>query len=462
MGLGVVGTYCDNCGTYFLLEGKLSEQSWAPKGFLERLGDRFSSPKSIIIGSAALLVLFVAFWGLLHLQPRGAAKQIATLAPVASEESPSDTNETASPAPVVVAPEIAKLPSSATQSALGASAPITSLVSTGAVPHPLAPPENALDDKKVGEAIRRAAHYLLSRYDPETCLVKNVFPSPQGENALCVYALLQCNDAISDPDLTARSSFMSAAIEAMKNQPIDARFETYGRSLRANALALVDRSADRSVLTNDVGWLLSAQREGAYTYAMPAGDADRQAQVWDNSNSQYGLLGVWAGAEAGMSIPDSYWREVQSHWAGCQNADGSFGYSEGRDGALSMTAAGVATLFIVHDFLALTAPTGSDSRSAALMKALAWMNDGDRILQEPSNPHFRTYALYGITRAGLASGCKFFGRHDWYTELALRQLKLQHADGSFGDSIDTAFTLLFLARASSDPLQQADDGWRHA
>jgi hypothetical protein len=62
--------------------------------------------------------------------------------------------------------------------------------------------------------------------------------------------------------------------------------------------------------------------------------------------------------------------------------------------------------------------------------------------------YFTSYALYSVARAGLASGYKFFGKHDWYTELATQVLLSQRADGGFGDPIDSAFALLFLARGS--------------
>ena len=44
---------------------------------------------------------------------------------------------------------------------------------------------------------------------------------------------------------------------------------------------------------------------------------------WDNSNSQYGLLGVWAGAEVGMEVPDEYWQSVEQHWVSTQFKTGS-------------------------------------------------------------------------------------------------------------------------------------------
>ena len=72
---------------------------------------------------------------------------------------------------------------------------------------------------------------------------------------------------------------------------------------------------------------------------------------------------------------------------------------------------------------------------------------------------------------GLASGFKYFGQHDWYSELAKQLVVEQHLNGSWGNDngladvgigngseqtlIDTAYTLLFLARPASDFIQQA-------
>ena len=69
-----------------------------------------------------------------------------------------------------------------------------------------------------------------------------------------------------------------------------------------------------------------------------------------------------------------------------------------------------------------------------------------------------------MERAGLATGLKHFGTHDWYKEGASILLKLQAPDGHWFDSklnrkepvsrldstwaetLDTAYCLLFLAR----------------
>ncbi len=187
---------------------------------------------------------------------------------------------------------------------------------------------------------------------------------------------------------------------------------------------------------------------------MPAATLKTDRNYGDNSNSQYGLLGVWAGTEVGIKVPSSYWQAVQNHWIVSQNADGSMGYTLGDAARLSMTAAGVASLCIAHDFLAQSVPLGIDSRSPALLRVLAWMSQDDHAVSVGGSiqPHFASYALYSVARAGLASGYKYFGKHDWYVELAMRLLPGQANDGSFGDGIDTGFALLFL-RASSGHVQ---------
>jgi len=183
--------------------------------------------------------------------------------------------------------------------------------------------------------------------------------------------------------------------------------------------------------------------------------------VWDNSNSQYGVLGVWAGAEVGVEVPDKYWTSVRDHWRRAQLPSGQWGYAHGYDGSYSMTVGGVATLLIAHDYIEaplLGAKTaGRKPYDDFLTASLAFLEHGDNVMDitqtAPRQLYFTGYNLFGLERVGLASGLKYFGNHDWYVELTAKMLPLQHPNGSWGQAdrgrdaiIDTSYLLLFLAR----------------
>jgi len=121
---------------------------------------------------------------------------------------------------------------------------------------------------------------------------------------------------------------------------------TYAHSLRAAALAVYDRPEDRKVLEADVKWLVMGQKEGSYTYQ------SLLDLPWDNSNSQYGLLGVWAGAEVGVEVPIKYWEAVDRHWKTCQKSDGQWPYSNYTpQTTLAMTCGGLSSLMVTYDYL---------------------------------------------------------------------------------------------------------------
>jgi hypothetical protein len=113
-----------------------------------------------------------------------------------------------------------------------------------------------------------------------------------------------------------------------------------------------------------------------------------------------------------------------------------------------MTLAGVASLFVAHDYLEppqLAEKVGRPPFTPALARGLAWLEDGDRAVEIDSGRHWG-YTLYGVERVGLASGMRFLGKHDWYRELAARVVAAQEADGSWGEEVQTSYALLFLAR----------------
>ena len=325
-------------------------------------------------------------------------------------------------------------------------------------------------DEEIGQAITRAADFLLAQFD-ERQLRQISGDNPDaretGLNALCVYALLQAGQATNDERLNVRGKLMKALVDRMCQMPIQGTTETYARGIRATALAVYNRPEDRQTLKDDLQWLIGATRNGGYTYSSQSANF----MPWDNSNSQYGLLGAWSAAEVGGEVPSQYWRQVQNHWYETQLDDGQWSYGAGRgSGTLSMTVAGIASLFVTHDYIDAArfgSQVGREPFSVPLARGLKWLETGDNVLRLTGMGS--GYTLYGIERVGLASGFKYFGEHDWYRVIAGVLVDQQAEDGSFGrinviqprrpgergvrmrgggraDLVETAYCLLFLAR----------------
>ncbi|MCP4594543.1 MAG: DUF4159 domain-containing protein, partial [bacterium] len=310
-------------------------------------------------------------------------------------------------------------------------------------------------DTAVAESIKLAQEFLFSQQGPggnwEPFNLNKKHQYPDGPTALATYALLASGVKATDPR-------MLKALDWMAKQKTDM---TYSLGLRCNAWYLANKETQnryRNVLRQDVKMLLYGSHEGGYDYRSVATESGQRRRT-DNSNSQYGVLGVWAAVLANEEIPSSYWKLVLNHWRKCQTSDGGWGYT-GSDSSstATMTAGGIATLFVCFDNLFHNKFTRCkvDFDFHHLDKGLAWMeenflsavnaNDKDNILGHGDSYYF----LYGMERVGLACGYKYFGTTDWYKLGAQRMLDGQRANGAWsgqrGETVSTAFATLFLAR----------------
>jgi hypothetical protein len=327
-----------------------------------------------------------------------------------------------------------------------------------------------LTDEQILDSIRRATAFLLSQFVQTRLKGADTLDNEtfQGLNALATYALLQAGKSLNDPRLSPQNELVRNLLDRLKEYPMNGNRATYSRSLRISALTVHTRPEDRTQIAEDVGWLLRASMNGAYSYEMPPEGRTREQGVWDNSNSQYGALGLWAAAEAGFGVPYNFWQQVERHWISTQLFSGGWSYRPSQQPAtLSMTAAGTNMLIVARDQMAMlssTAPPATLSQN--LLRALEWLDEGDHCLQY--DPAHRGYTLYGLERAGLASGYKYFGQHDWYLTLAEQLIRTQRPDGAWegndGIVAETSFDLLFLLRGREPVLYaklRFDGNWNN-
>jgi hypothetical protein len=245
---------------------------------------------------------------------------------------------------------------------------------------------------------------------------------------------------------------MQRAIEAVRGIPLQA---TYVVSLKAQALAAADPSKHRDQIQKSADWLARAQQmNGMWGYML---DGLRT----DFSNSQFALLGLHEAAKAGARVNSSVFIRARVSWVNSQNPDGGWGYMPNYTQSTgSMTSAGVASLYICGNALAMNRGRGKQTDDGVvcctpyveyrpIARGLKWLTQHFSVQRNPGSGTWYYYYMYGVERVGILSGLRHFGEHDWYREGAAELLDRQRQGGVWrecDEAVDTAFALLFLAK----------------
>ena len=317
----------------------------------------------------------------------------------------------------------------------------------------------SITDEQVLTSVNKGVDFLLTAVDAQVKVVleaedpkRGMRPPPvvderaYGEIILATYTLLHIGQQIDDPRLRFNSPQMTPLVHLLTKLNIDFNYAT---ALQACALAQLPPKPEykralalvTEKLVNGVG------KEGGYTYKLTHDNYVQSMLKWDNSNSQYGLLGVWAAADWGLETSNGYWQKIDQFWRRVQCLDGGWDYLDGSMKSYpSMTAAGVASLYVTTEYIDRTprrephADGNLDRGLAALIKTF-----------DPDANNL--YYLYAVERVGLASGLKFFNKTNWYRAAAANVLSLQNPDGSFSSTfigatptVNTSYALLFLIR----------------
>jgi hypothetical protein len=255
---------------------------------------------------------------------------------------------------------------------------------------------------------------------------------------------------------------------------------------------------------------------GRWSYMVETGPTNTGSGVggvrpgggYDNSNTQYALLGLKCAARCGVAIDRSVWKRSLSHFLETQETKGpdvprfvpssgaavkgrtkaaavvdharGWNYGErmqGRGAYPSMTAAGVGSIVICRSelmgFHEMTAKLEADSEKAT-WDGLAWLGTkwsptdaGPK--QGPRLGGLDTYEFYGVERAGVLAGVEWMAALDWYGAGAPPLLDAQTPDGGWAgrygmfamdrrnpllasggaDVVDTCFALLFLKKGTT-------------
>ncbi|MBC8115515.1 MAG: hypothetical protein H7062_14110, partial [Candidatus Saccharimonas sp.] len=288
-----------------------------------------------------------------------------------------------------------------------------------------------------------------------------------GITALCTLALIENGTAIYDPVVEKGYRYVK------KHGP--ERKETYDIALSILLLARVGDRQDRPLIRALGAKLLAGQLvTGGWTYTCPDVDASilqdlkkikRKEGAGCNSNTQFGVLGLWVASRYGVPVDDAM-KEVGSRFVNWQGEDGGWPYTkeEGKTAVSgpSMTCAGLFCLAVARASKIRTQQRDN--------KTPIRTGEKDALLSDPifakglsrvtafagtMNPGSARYFVWTVERVGVLLGIeKFDDKVDWFKQGADALIKSQKEDGSWPSDkpenslADACFASLFLRKAN--------------
>jgi hypothetical protein len=352
------------------------------------------------------------------------------------------------------------------------------------------PAEKALpkvDPLAVNRAIDRGVAFLKSQQNTENgTWVYSGEGNTKGTmsvgmTALAGLTLLHCGIAPKDPSVQRAARFVRSAWTATLRdgnwgRDADTTYErrTYSVALTIVFLDQLGEAGDAVLIRVLTNWLLQTQniRTGSWGYGSTLSPTHQ-----DSSNTQFALLGLWAGSRHGLRISVPLVRTANRCYLS-HNEDGGWSYcpEEGdKSSTMAMTCVGLMALALRHasaneDILRPRTAAGTGpSRALSNVAHDPHIVRGFSYLGQTLKAAFAAgsswtggspgrdnayYALWSLERVAVAYDLRTVGGLDWYDGGARYLLAKQHDDGRWQgawDLADTCFALLFLRRVNLVP-----------
>jgi hypothetical protein len=278
-------------------------------------------------------------------------------------------------------------------------------------------------------------------------------------------------------------------LKSLQNNELTTRPKTEPKGGKDDGFLKPDAAPKSGLLHPEVAKVLAAVHQSIKSTGRGQGGAYGD----DNSNTQFGIVGLWVAARHGVPAKDAF-ALIEARFVQSQGRDGGWAYSSGVGGSSSpaMTCAGLLGLAVGRasresvqkkeppkkdlpeddpffnpkkgdgekaDPLAKPkAETAAVGKSAdAALRALAGFVAGQQGprngLQNFVGAGNGLYTLWSLERVCVGYGLDTLGGVDWYDWGANTILAMQQSDGSFSDGsypaeVNTSFALLFLCKSN--------------